>query len=104
MSPLGWYVVQTLLTLAGIAALAYGVVYLARRSGVAGRSGPLELVARLPIDGRKSIYLVRIGARVLVVGAADSSVQLLSELDASEIGALGLGRVEPDPALSPPRT
>ena len=34
------------------------------------RQEPLELVARLPLEGRRAVYLVRVGPTVYVLGVA----------------------------------
>jgi flagellar biogenesis protein FliO len=68
VTPLGSYIVQTLVTLTGVVALAVLILYAARRLGMGRAGGPLELVGRLPLDGRRAVYLVRVGRRVLVIG------------------------------------
>ncbi|MFO0564046.1 MAG: flagellar biosynthetic protein FliO [Polyangiaceae bacterium] len=80
MSPLAKYVVETMITLLGIVALAVVVLYGARRLGVGRPAGPLSLVGRLPLDGRRAIYLVRVGKTVYVVGASEAGLAKLGEL------------------------
>ena len=53
MSPLAHYVLETLVTLLAIVALAVLVLVGARRAGMGRSAGPLELVGRLPLDGRR---------------------------------------------------
>jgi flagellar biogenesis protein FliO len=83
------YVVETLVTLAGVVALAIALLHFAggRRFGASRPSGPLDLIGRLPLDlqGRRTIYLVRVGAKLYIVGASDAGLAKLGELDASEI-------------------
>ena len=80
MSPLTSYVVETLVTLVAIVALAVLVLYAARRMGGGRQGGPLELVGRLPLDGRRAVYLVRVGKTVYVVGASEAGLAKLGEL------------------------
>jgi flagellar biogenesis protein FliO len=80
MSPLTSYVVETLVTLLAVVALAVLVLYAARRAGVGRPGGPLELVGRLPLDGRRAVYLVRVGKTVYVVGASEAGLAKLGEL------------------------
>jgi flagellar biogenesis protein FliO len=61
MSPLTSYLVETLVTLAGVVALAVLVLYGGRRLGLGRMSGPLELLGKLPLDPRRAVYLVRVG-------------------------------------------
>jgi flagellar protein FliO/FliZ len=80
MTPLGRYVVETLVMLLGVVALAVLLLSIGRRFGIGRPSGPLELVGRLPLDGRRAVYLVRVGETVYVVGASESGLNKLGEL------------------------
>jgi flagellar biogenesis protein FliO len=85
MSPVAKYVVETLVTLLGVIVLAAAVLYAARRIGVGRPGGPLELVGRLPLDGRRAVYLVRVAKTVYVVGASEAGLAKLGEFDESAI-------------------
>lgn len=80
MSPLARYVVETLVTLVAIAALSVLVLMGARRAGMGRAAGPLELLGRLPLDGRRAVYLVRVGGVVYVVGASEAGIAKLGEV------------------------
>jgi flagellar biogenesis protein FliO len=80
VSPVASYVVQTAVTLAGVVALAVVLLYGARRAGVGRASGPLELLGRLPLDGRRAVYLVRAGKVVFVIGSSEAGLVKLGEL------------------------
>ena len=80
VTPLGRYVVETLVMLTGVTALAVLLLSVGRRFGMGRPSGPLELVGRLPLDGRRAVYLVRVGETVYVVGASESGLNKLGEL------------------------
>ncbi len=80
MSPLAHYVLETLVTLLAIVALAVLVLVGARRAGMGRTAGPLELVGRLPLDGRRAVYLVRVGSTVYVVGASEAGIAKLGEV------------------------
>ncbi len=93
---LGSQVATSLAVLALATVAAYLVVRLARRArGGALRQGgaELELLARLPLDLRRSVYLVRVGERVLVLGAGEAGLSKLAELPSEEI--LRAGRAAP---------
>ncbi len=85
MSPLTAYVIETVVTLLGVVALAVAVLYGARRMGVGRPSGPLQLVGRLPLDGRRAVYLVKVGSVVYVVGASEAGLNKLGELSGEGI-------------------
>ncbi|MBX3128296.1 MAG: flagellar biosynthetic protein FliO [Polyangiaceae bacterium] len=80
MSPVTRYVLETVVTLLAIIALGALVLFAARRAGVGRVAGPLSLVGRLPLDGRRAIYLVRVGKTVIVVGASEAGLSKLGEL------------------------
>jgi flagellar protein FliO/FliZ len=79
------YVVQTIVTLVAVCGVAFVVLYGARRLGIGRPRGPIELVGLLPLDARRSIYLVKVAGQVLVVGASESGFTKLGELASSEV-------------------
>jgi flagellar biogenesis protein FliO len=85
MSPLSRYVVETLVTLVAIVALCVLSLTALRRAGVGRAGGPLELLARLPLEGRRAVYLVRAGETVYVLAATESALAKLGELPRSAI-------------------
>jgi flagellar biogenesis protein FliO len=87
VSPVVSYVIQSLITVAAISALAVLVLYGARRMGVGRPSGPLALIGRLPLDGRRAVYLVRVGETVYVVGSSEAGLVKLGEFGRAELGA-----------------
>ena len=80
MTPLTHYVIETLVTLLAIVALSVIVLMGARRAGMGRAGGPLELVGRLPLDARRAVYLVRVGATIYVVGASEAGIAKLGEV------------------------
>jgi flagellar biogenesis protein FliO len=87
MTSYAGYLLETLLTLAVVCAAAFGVLYGARRLGVGRPSGPVTLAGHLPLDGRRAVYLVRVGAQVIVVGASEAGLTKLGELAAADLPA-----------------
>lgn len=75
---------RNLLLLAGVLGLGGAVfVYLRDRRGGrrAERANPLELIASVRLGGKWPVSLVRVPGRILVIGATDSGIALLAELD-----------------------
>lgn len=85
MGPYSSYLVETFVTLVVVCGLAFVVLYGARRLGVGQPSGAARLVGRLPLDARRAVYLVKIGAKVLVVGASEAGLTKLGELDEADV-------------------
>lgn len=97
MSPEATYVVESLATVTVFAGALWLATWGLRRVGATKEGGPLEILARRSLDTRRSIWLVRVGKRVLVVGAADGG---LTRLGSTSLEALE-GELSPkDP---PPR-
>jgi flagellar biogenesis protein FliO len=81
------YLIETFVTLVGVCALALAVLWGARRLGVGRPTGPIELCGHLPLDARRAIYLVRVGAQVFIVGVGEGGFTKLGELAASDLPA-----------------
>ncbi len=79
------------LTLAAVLLLlGLGVKLLRRWPNLMGRDGctaGLQVVGRVALAPKESIYLVRAGAEVLVVGVSPSGITLLSRLEAGGLEA-----------------
>ena len=85
LSPTASYLVETFVTLLVVCALAFVVLYGARRLGIGRARGPISLVGQLPLDARRAIYLVRVGAQVIVVGVGEGGFTKLGEVSAADL-------------------
>ena len=93
MTPLSRYVVETLITLLAVVALSVVLLSALRRVGVGKVGGPLELLARLPLEGRRAVYLVRAGETVYVLAASESAL--------AKLGEMPRDRLPPDALVEP---
>jgi hypothetical protein len=82
---------------AGIAGIAMalaalgGIVAVARHFSARGSAGEIRVMSRASLSPKHTIYLLRVGRRVLLVGAGPQGApSLISELD-------DLDEVEPSP-------
>ncbi len=87
MSPYASYLVETFVTLLVVCAVAFVVLYGARRMGMGRPVGSIELVGRLPLDARRSIVLVRVGAQVFLVGVGEGGFTRLGKIPACDVPA-----------------
>ena len=73
---------QTLVTLAAVCALAWWVLRWAARRGV-GRSpaGIVTVLDRVALDPRRTLFVVRVGGKALLLGGGDGGLSVLTELD-----------------------
>ncbi len=88
MTPLGRYVVETVVTLSLVLGLAVLILFAARRVGIGKPSGPLSIAGRLVLDPRRAIYLVRVADSIYVIGASEAGLSKLGELDPKSLGEL----------------
>jgi len=85
----GWYMGMAGITLA--LAVCGGVVAVARRFSSQGAAGAIRVVSRVSLSPKHTVYLLRVGRRVLLVGAGSQGApSLISELD-------DLAEIEPNP-------
>jgi len=74
---------EVLLALGGVLVLAYVVLKLGlpRMFGMRASSGcPIQLLARFPLEPKKTLYLVKTGSQVFLVGTAESQVTYLTSI------------------------
>ena len=45
----------------------------------------MDVVARVPLEPRRSLYVVEVAGKTLLVGTSEMGLSVLSELDASEV-------------------
>lgn len=84
-SPMGVYIVETVVALAAVAALAVLVLYGARRMGVGRSAGPMQIVGRLSLEPRRAIYLVRVVDQVLIIGSTERGLTKLGDIPAAAV-------------------
>ncbi len=76
--------VQTVFALALVCALAYLIfrVVLPRLSIGYGSNSMVRVVDRVGIDARKSLYVIEVAGKWMLVASSEAGVQLICELDA----------------------
>jgi flagellar biogenesis protein FliO len=82
-SPILQYI-EVLVALAGVLALAYITlkIGLPRIYGMRTASrGPIKVVARYPLEPRKTLYLIQAGSQVFLLGTSDNQLQHLTALN-----------------------
>ncbi len=91
---LGWTLLRTLAVLGVVVALAYltlnvGLRKLMGIESVGRRGKPIvKVLERTALDQKRSLFVVRAGDEVLLLGGSESNLSLLSKLDASVVESL----------------
>jgi flagellar protein FliO/FliZ len=120
----GDLLVTSLVVLGGVCVAAFVVVRMVGRLLTGRRQGAqlLDVVARLPLEPRRSLYVVEVAGKTLLVGTSEMGLSVLSELDGAQVrgrlaerpsfGELvraawqrrrGWGTPQPGDAADPPR-
>ncbi|WP_319561863.1 flagellar biosynthetic protein FliO [Marispirochaeta sp.] len=81
-----WSFVSMVLVLAGVVAAIYGLFFLLKR--MAGRGYPdndlIRILSTKSLSSTRSVHLISLGGRFLLVGSAENSVSLITEIDDKE--------------------
>lgn len=81
-----WMIIQTVFALALVCGLIYLTfrVILPKLSEMGYANSAIRIVERTPIDARKSLLVVEVGGRWMLIAASENSVNLISELTEKE--------------------
>ena len=81
-----WMFVQTILALGFVCLLAYVLlrVILPRLNLTTTGKSMVTVVDRTPLDQRRSLFVIEVTGRWLLVAVSEGGVQLISELDADK--------------------
>jgi flagellar biosynthetic protein FliO len=87
-----------LLSLGLVCVLAYAVLRFLSRRGFGHASGPIRILARCALEPRRSLYLIEVAGRRLLVGTGDGPMTTLADLGAEAPGSAPPppGSVSPD--------
>ena len=86
----GDLLMTSLVVLGGVCVAAFLIVRFVGRFLATGRARGahlLDVVARLPLEPRRSLYVVEVAGKTLLVGTSEMGISMLSELDAGEVRA-----------------
>lgn len=93
-----WMSIGLLAAIGVIAVVAVRLFGGGRRLGRGGGGGLLEVIARQPLEPRRSLYVVRVGERRLLVGTSELGVTMLTELEGG--GAEAPSERQPAPSFA----
>src|SRR5215216_6554235 len=78
---LGGSLAVSLLSLGIVCLLAWVLLRWLGRRGVGQGMGPIRVLARCPLEPRRSVYLIEAAGRCFLVGAGEGPMNLLAEVD-----------------------
>jgi flagellar biosynthetic protein FliO len=82
---LGGSIALSFVSLGLVCLLAYVALRWLSRRGLGHTSGPLKLLARCPLEPRRSVYLIEAAGRCFLVGVGEGPMALLAELDRAAV-------------------
>lgn len=89
---LGWVLARTLVVLGLVVLSVYLVLNhgLRRLMGVRAVGGPvvIDVLERVPLDTKRTLFVVKAAGEYLLLGGAEASVSLIAKLDAAEVEKL----------------
>ena len=80
-----WMIIRLVLCLAFIAVVLVYASKVAKKKGLGGATGVIEVVARQRMGRASSVSVLRVAGRVLVVGSTEEQVTLLAEVEDEEL-------------------
>jgi flagellar biosynthetic protein FliO len=84
---LGGAVWLSLLSLGVVCLVAWGALRVLAGRGVSKATGAVRVLARCPLEPRRSVYVIEAGGRCLLVGVGEGPMTVLAELDAERVRA-----------------
>ena len=83
---IGWESLTLSFASLGVVCLvAWGTLRLLAGRGVGKASGAIRVVARCPLEPRRSVFVIETAGRCFLVGVGDGPMALLAELDADKL-------------------
>jgi flagellar biosynthetic protein FliO len=86
---IGWESLTLSFASLGVVCLvAWGTLRLLAGRGIGKASGAIRVVARCPLEPRRSVFVIETAGRCFLVGVGDGPMALLAELDADKVKVL----------------
>jgi flagellar biosynthetic protein FliO len=83
---LGWgSLAMSFASLGVVCVLAYVALKWLAGRGVGRAVGAVKVLARCPLEPRRSVYLIETAGRCFLVGVGDGPMSLLAEVDAAKV-------------------
>ena len=83
---IGWQSLALSLASLGVVCLvAWGALRLLAGRGFGRATGAVRIVARCPLEPRRSVYVIEAAGRCFMIGVGDGPMAVLAELDADKL-------------------
>jgi flagellar biosynthetic protein FliO len=86
MPGVGWEsLALSFVSLGAVCVVAWAALRLLAGRGVGKGSGAIRVVARCPLEPRRSVYVIEAAGRCFLVGVGEGPMSMLAELDAAAL-------------------
>ena len=75
-----WLILRLVLSLALVLGLIWGLARIKKRVSPTN-AGTIQVLSKIPVSRKGSLLVVEVGGKKLVIGATDSSISLISEIE-----------------------
>src|SRR5215510_14941078 len=84
----GWgSLALSFVSLGAVCLVAWAALRFLAGRGIGRASGAIRVVARCPLEPRRSVYVIAVAGRSFLVGVGDGPMALLAELDGAALAA-----------------
>ena len=91
---LGWdSLALSFASLGLVCVLAFVALKLLAGRGVGRATGPVKVLARCPLEARRSVYLIEAAGRCFLVGVGEGPMSLLAEVNGSKVDEVAPARM-----------
>jgi flagellar biosynthetic protein FliO len=82
----GWQsLALSFVSLGAVCVVAWAALRLLAARGVGKATGAVRVIARCPLEPRRSVYVIEAAGRCFLVGVGDGPMSMLAELDAAAL-------------------
>lgn len=92
---------RLVLSLAFVAVVLWFAARVAKKRGLGGRTGLIEVLARQPMGRTSAVSVIRVAGQVMVVGSTEGQITLLGNVENEQVEE-HLARVEADEQMGKP--
>jgi len=75
-----WLILRLVLSFALVLGLIWGLARIKKRVSPTN-AGTIQVLSKIPVSRKGSLLVVEVGGKKLVIGATDSSISLISEIE-----------------------
>lgn len=98
---MGMMLFRLVLSLGFVAVVLWFAARVAKKRGLGGRQGLIEVLARQPMGRTSAVTVIRVAGKVMVVGSTEGQITLLGDMDTETVEE-HIARLDADEAMNRP--